>query len=99
MADGPQRITRHLVKVLDALLQADADGVELHGWVIVKKAHLWGPTVYGNLDRLEDWGWATGHWEPLEPDDNRPRRRLYRLTDTGRAEARRIVDERAEAAS
>jgi DNA-binding PadR family transcriptional regulator len=76
------------------LLRADAHGEDLHGWQIMKDTKRTGPTVYGVLDRLEDLRWTTSYWEDLQPDESRPRRRLYRLTDEGRAGIRELLAER-----
>ena len=53
-----------------------------------------GPTVYGVLDRLEDWGWISGCWEELPPGESQPRRRYYRLTPDGEAEVRELLEQR-----
>lgn len=84
-------MTGPLLDVLAMLRAADARGEDLHGWQIMKDTKRSGPTIYGVLDRLEDLGWITGRWEALEPDESRPRRRLYRLTDEGRSEAREVL--------
>jgi PadR family transcriptional regulator PadR len=88
---GPIRVTGPLLDVLEVLLQALNDGAELHGWAIMKATKRSGPTVYGTIDRLEDAGWITGHWESENPEPNRPRRRLYRLTPNGVVEARDLL--------
>lgn len=44
-----------------------------------------GPMVYVQLARLEAECVVVGEWQ--QPDPDRPRRRFYRLTDTGRAYA------------
>lgn len=90
----PMRTTGPLLDVSACLLTADARGEDLHGWQIMKDTKRSGPTVYGVLDRLEDLQWITGYWEALQPDENRPRRRLYRLTDEGRAKVRELLAER-----
>jgi DNA-binding PadR family transcriptional regulator len=98
----PVRTTQPLLDVVKRLLWADTHGEELHGWQIMKDTKRTGPTVYGVLDRLEDdLQWITSYWEDLQPDENRPRRRLYRLTDEGRAGIRELLAERRpeEAAS
>lgn len=89
----PTRITRPLVRVLVAFLEAFYDGRDLHGWAIKKSAGLTGAATYKMLDRLEDAGWITGHWAP-SPVPGRPQRRLCRLTPTGELAAREIVAER-----
>jgi hypothetical protein len=40
------------------------------------------------LDGLEDAEWVTARWEDCNPDLSKPRRRFYRLTPTGLAQAR-----------
>src|ERR1022692_4111478 len=80
----PMRTTGPLLDVSGCLLEADAQGNDVHGWQIMKDTKRTGPTVYGVLDRLEDLRWITSYWEDLLPDENRPRRRLYRLTNEGR---------------
>lgn len=40
-------------------------------------------TLYKALGRLEEFGLLSSQWEDV-PDGGRPRRRLYRLTPTGR---------------
>jgi PadR family transcriptional regulator PadR len=84
-------MTGPLLDVLARLRAADARGEDLHGWQIMKDTKRSGPTIYGVLDRLEDLGWITSDWEVLEPDESRPRRRLYRLTDEGRAGAYEVL--------
>jgi DNA-binding PadR family transcriptional regulator len=88
------RVTNPLLDVLEAFLYHVEDQAELHGWAIMKTTKRSGPTVYGVLDRLEEAGWITGRWEDQHPDQNRPRRRLYRLTPTGRAEATDLLSTR-----
>lgn len=85
-----QRVRRPLLDVLGVLLEAYGQDVELHGWDIIKKTQLRGPTVYRIFDRLEDDGLVTGRWEE---DQGRPRRRYYKLTKAGVAEAGRILGE------
>lgn len=88
---NPPRVTKPLLDVLEVFVAAlDGDG-DLHGWVIMKAAKRSGPTVYGILDRLEDMGWITGRWEAQNPDSNKPRRRFYQLTPTGRSEAMELL--------
>lgn len=89
----PTRITRPLVRVLVAFVQAYDDDRGLHGWAIKKSAGLTGAATYKMLDRLEDAGWISGSWAP-SPEPGRPQRRVYRLTPTGEPAARAIVAER-----
>ena len=89
------RVTVPLLDVLEVFIQAFTDDEgELHGWQIVKSTGRSGPTVYGVLDRLVDAGWISGRWEEENPQPNRPRRRLYRLTPDGVASARQLLAER-----
>jgi DNA-binding PadR family transcriptional regulator len=81
-------ISRATVDVLALLLDAWQDGVELHGWEIMRRTRRSGPTVYTVLDRLEDAGWIGASWEVLPPGQGRPRRRYYRLTAAGAETAR-----------
>ncbi|WP_433263046.1 PadR family transcriptional regulator [Micromonospora vinacea] len=93
MSDGPARITQPTLDVLGVLL--DAKDHELHGWAIMKSVHRGGPTVYKILERLTEAGWVDARWEIQEPTDNRPRRRLYRLTSQGVVKAQQLVETRA----
>jgi PadR family transcriptional regulator PadR len=93
MADGPVRVTKPLLEVLNALL--DADDFEMHGWAIMKGTTRTGPTVYKILERLESSGWVTARWEEQAPDSNKPRRRFYRLTPRGTSKARTLLEARA----
>lgn len=90
----PTRVTAPLLDVLVHLLRAAKEGVEVHGWAIMRDTKRSGPTVYGVLDRLEDCGWLEGYWEDENPEPGKPRRRLYRLTPAGLVMARDIVAER-----
>jgi len=90
----PIRITQPLLDVLEMLILALRDDVDVHGWAIMKAAHRSGPTVYGVLDRLESAGWVTARWEDVPANVNRPRRRLYRLTATGNSAASKLLAER-----
>jgi len=65
---GSIRVTGPLLDLLEVFLQAFSEDAELHGWAITKATKRSGPTVYGVLDRLEDTGWITGHWEDQHPD-------------------------------
>lgn len=89
---SPLRVTGPLLDVLDVLFSAYQDCAEnLHGWPIMKATKRSGPTVYGVLDRLEDMGWISGQWEAQDPDSNKPRRRIYRLTPTGAEGAEELL--------
>jgi DNA-binding PadR family transcriptional regulator len=91
---GLFRSTGPLLDVLELLFHAATEDEPVHGWAIMKATKRSGPTVYGVLDRLEDAGWVAGCWEEQHPDGNKPRRRFYELTATGRIEARRLLADR-----
>jgi PadR family transcriptional regulator PadR len=74
--------------VLDVLLDAFDQRVEVHGWQIMHRARRSGPSVYRALDRLEESGWVTATWEVLKGGEQRPRLRFYRIT-ADRVEAAR----------
>lgn len=91
----PGRVTRPLLDVAEQLVQADAHGEDLHGWQIMKNTErTTNPTVYHLLDRLEALQWITRHWEELPSGENRPRRHLIRLTDSGRTELHALLAQR-----
>jgi PadR family transcriptional regulator PadR len=79
------------------------DGIdEFHGYDLAKQvAALSGResltahgTLYRALSRLVDMGLLSSRWEDPEAAarDNRPRRRFYTLTRTGRTAAREALD-------
>ncbi len=77
-----------------AILQIAAAAPEVHGFAVaraLRDAHGGGLTAHGTLykalSRLAGRGLLAARWEPPEDaeKDGRPRRRLYRITDTGRA--------------
>ncbi|WP_067452087.1 PadR family transcriptional regulator [Actinomadura macra] len=90
---GVERVTAPLLDVLEALLESHRQDAEVHGWQLMRTTRRAGPTVYRVLDRLEDSGWVTTRWEQVNPDPSRPRRRFYRLSPTGLAEAHRLLAE------
>ena len=82
------RITIHGLTVLKVFL--DDPTVEHYGLALAKRAGLKTSSVYPVLMRLEQTGWVTSSWETVEPSEaGRPRRRLYRLTDSGAVAAYR----------
>lgn len=87
-----ERVTQPTLDVLEALL--GAEDFELHGWAIIKGTKRAGPTVYKILERLAGAELLSERWEELGPDDNRPRRRFYKLTPNGIAHARQLLAER-----
>ncbi|SES42346.1 Transcriptional regulator PadR-like family protein [Actinokineospora terrae] len=87
-------MTGPLLDVLEVLLEHAGGREKPYGWVIMKAVGRSGPTVYGVLDRLEEWGWVTGTWEELSEDEGRPRRRCYEVTPTGRVRAEALLMQR-----
>lgn len=73
------RTRRRDHRVLLALL---TDAADLAGWPLARTAQVTASRVYVLLARLENAGHVTGEWE--ERDDDKPRRRFYRLTPEGR---------------
>jgi len=53
-------------------------------------------SVHPLLDRLERAGWVASSWDD-DAERRGPRRRMYRLTPEGAAEARRVVARAAPA--
>ncbi|MFI6886779.1 PadR family transcriptional regulator [Streptosporangium canum] len=93
-----KRVTQPTLDVLEVLLRAHQEDTPIHGWAIMKEVKRSGPTVYNVLDRLEDAHMISGEWEEVPAEENRPRRRLYRLTGAGVPAARALLAERRPAA-
>ena len=53
-----------------------------HGFEIATKAGLQVGTIYGILMAFEEGGYVESRWDDAEPN-GRPRKKLYRLTETG----------------
>ncbi|QXJ19567.1 helix-turn-helix transcriptional regulator [Actinomadura graeca] len=85
-----ERVTGAQLDILETLLNAHSQQVQLHGWEIMKMTGRHGPTVYRALDRFLDAGWVEREWETGHPD-GRPRRRYYSLSPTGAIEARQVL--------
>jgi PadR family transcriptional regulator PadR len=75
------RLTTPTRLVLDILMAAGDEPP--WGYRICELAGLGSGTVYPILERLEEAGWIEGTWEADQPGD-RPRRRFYAITGTGR---------------
>ena len=88
-----QRLTRTMTRALQAFLEAPRSW--RHGYDLMRVAELSSGTLYPLLARLSDDGWLEARWEESE-FPGRPPRQLYRLTATGRADARKAI-ERAQA--
>jgi len=88
-ADRAVRMSLQTLRVLEAFLASPAD--ELSGADVHKRTALASGTLYPILLRLESAGWFVSRWEKIDPGAvGRPRRRLYRLTPSGLADAREI---------
>jgi DNA-binding PadR family transcriptional regulator len=68
--------------VLRALLEHP--GQERYGLEICQAAGLPSGTIHPILARLEGVGWLESRWEDIDPtEQGRPRRRYYRLSESG----------------
>lgn len=82
---GP-RMTGPTRAVLEAFL-ADPE-TDHYGLGLGAATRLPSGTIHPILARLEGVEWLASTWEDVDPADaGRPRRRLYRLTDTGLQQA------------
>lgn len=83
-----QRLTRTATRTLLVLLEQPRSW--RHGYDVMKVADISSGTLYPLLARLTDDGWLESRWEESE-FPGKPPRQLYRLTATGRAEAREAI--------
>ena len=88
-----QRLTRTTARTLFAFLETPRDW--RYGYELMKVADLSSGTLYPILARLTEDGWLESRWEESELP-GRPPRQLYRLTATGRVQARHAL-QRAQA--
>lgn len=89
------RLTAATVAVLRALLENPTK--EMYGLQVCTAAGLPTGTVHPILARLERIGWLTSDWENVDTHvEGRPRRRYYRLSESGAMRAQAAVD-RADA--
>ena len=80
------RMSGPTLKLLKVLLENPKK--ELSGAEISKITNLGSGTMYPLLQRLAAAGWIVGEWENVDPSEvGRPKRRLYKLTRSGRASA------------
>lgn len=85
-------VTRTFVEVL-AVIQ-ERDPAPITGAEICRGTGIKSGTVYPMLARLHDRGWLCMEHEAIDPSkEGRPRRKFYGLTERGRVEARRILQE------
>ena len=79
-----QRMTAPTRQLLKALL--GYKGEPAYGYDLMKRADLKSGTLYPLLARLEQGGYLVSQWEENpSPQSGRPARRLYVLTEEGRA--------------
>ncbi len=74
-----------------------------HGYELIKEfdpetalgsiAHVGASILYAHLKKLEREGWVSSN---LEPQEARPARRVFEITDDGRAELKRWLQEPVE---
>jgi DNA-binding PadR family transcriptional regulator len=62
-----------------------------YGYDLMKVADLSSGTLYPLLARLSDEGWLESRWEE-SAHPGKPPRQLYRLTTTGRIQAREALE-------
>ena len=83
-------MTHATMSVLRALLQNPSR--ELYGLEICAAAGLPTGTVHPILARLEGMGWLESSWEQIDArKEGRPRRRYYRLSESGSLRAQAAV--------
>jgi len=85
------RMTIPLTRVLRVLLENP--GQKMWGFDLGKKADLRSGTIYPLLARLEDAGWVTTEWEEIKKSEGRPPRRYYQMTEVGKREAQKALDD------
>ena len=82
---------------LDAPKQGQEHPGEIYALALAHSAKIRLGSAYPILARLEKHGWISGRWESENPAlPGRPRRRFYRLTDAGAANAQQLLEERRE---
>jgi DNA-binding PadR family transcriptional regulator len=84
-----------IIDVLDIIASSPPDN-PAWGLRVCEQTGYGTSTVYSALDRLMKVGWISDRWEDPRPQD-RPPRRFYEITSTGReqyAAALRARDER-----
>lgn len=92
------RMTMQTQAVLRALL--DKPEREIYGLEIAAHTGLLPGTTYPILVRLERADWVTSRWETINPhDEQRPRRRYYKMTPRGINLATQELERRAEKAA
>lgn len=88
---GKLRVTDATLDVLQILLRGDD---ESYGWKIAQEIGRATGSVFPILARLEQAGWAVSEWETSEQSARGSRRRFYRLSQEGMAQARKVLTEK-----
>lgn len=88
------RITQVILDILDVLANSQPDD-PAWGLRMCEQTGYGTGTVYPALDRLLKAGWIADKWEAPPPPD-RPRRRFYEITTTGRERHAAALRARAE---
>src|SRR5262249_57106299 len=76
------RLTAVIMDILDVLTNSPSDD-PVWGLQLCEVTGYGTGTIYPALDRLLKAGWITDHWADPPPAD-RPPRRFYEITSTGR---------------
>jgi DNA-binding PadR family transcriptional regulator len=84
-----QRLTQATTRALLAFLEVPRSW--RYGYDLIKVADLSSGTLYPLLARLAEDGWLESRWEESELR-GKPPRQLYRLTATGRVQARQVLE-------
>ena len=84
-----QRLTRTTARTLLAFLETPRSW--RYGYDLMKAADVSSGTLYPLLARLAEDGWLESRWEESE-HPGKPPRQLYRLTATGRVQARHALE-------
>jgi len=80
------RMSLQTLRVLGAFLDVPTES--LSGVDVQRRSGLASGTLYPILLRLESAGWFVSRWENIDPSAvGRPRKRFYRLTASGLAQA------------
>jgi PadR family transcriptional regulator, regulatory protein PadR len=97
MPSQKPRMSSETLRILGAMLE---DPLAWHyGLGLSEAAGIASGTIYPMLARLEKAGWLDSRWEePAADEENRPRRRLYKLTGHGERAAMAELDEIAAVA-
>ena len=86
------KISKATAKVLIQFLNSPKQ--DQYGFGLMKATGVKSGSLYPILARFEGLGWVEHHDEQIdERAERRPRRRLYRLTGTGRPAAMKAVTE------